>query len=289
MRIVDSLPDAQLDRDSVVTIGAFDGIHRGHRAVIDSVRQSALDQNRASVVVTFFPHPSVVLGHAEPFYLTSTEEKIVVLNGIGIELLVVMPFTVELSKTRAADFVSWLIDHLRMREVCLGYDFAFGYKREGNIDFLKRIGPERGFGVRVVEALTNGGETISSTGIRQALRQGDVETAAKWLGRPFRLSGTAVPCDRPDRSCLDVWQDHAIPADGGYAGWAWVGSLKFRATVTIGTEMSDTGKPLRTVEARLPDVGRDITGANVALDFVARLGGELPSFNGIAARWEMRD
>ena len=264
-----------------MTIGAFDGIHRGHRVVIDSVRQAALDQGRASVVVTFFPHPSVVLGYAEPFYLTSTEEKIVLLDAIGIDLLVVMPFTIEISHTRAADYVSMLVEHLRMREVHVGYDFAFGYKREGNVDFLKRIGPERGFNVREVEALSNGGESISSTGIRQALRQGDVETAARWLGRPFRLSGTVVKREEPDRStglpaaCLDVWQDHAIPADGAYACWAWVGSLKFKAMVSVGSKPRDIGKPLRTVEARLLDFDRDTPGINVALDFVARLPSKL--------------
>jgi len=277
MRVVYSLPDAQLDRDSVVTIGAFDGIHRGHRAVIDSIRQAALDQSRASVVVTFFPHPSVVLGYAEPFYLTSTEEKIALLNPIGIDLLVVMPFSIELSRTRAADYVSMLIEHLRMREVRLGYDFAFGYKREGNIDFLKRIGPQRGFSVRVVEALTNGREAISSTGIREALRRGDVETAAEWLGRPFRLSGTAVRREQPDRSIglpmlyLDVWQDHAIPANGAYACRAWVGNLKLKAVAHVGEQALADGKPLRTIGALLPDLDRDIDGVNVALDFVAKL------------------
>jgi len=301
MRVVYSLPDAQLgdpkgrSRDSVVTIGAFDGIHRGHRVVIDSVRQAALDQGRASVVVTFFPHPSVVLGYAEPFYLTSTEEKIILLDAIGIDLLVVMPFTIEISHTRAADYVSMLVEHLRMREVHVGYDFAFGYKREGNVDFLKRIGPERGFNVREVEALSNGGESISSTGIRQALRQGDVEPAARWLGRPFRLSGTVVKREEPDRStglpaaCLDVWQDHAIPADGAYAGWAWVGNLKFKAMVSVGSKPRDIGKPLRTVEARLLDFDRDIHGMNVALDFVARLRGEQPSPDAIAAQLEVGD
>ena len=280
MRVVYSLPDAQLSRDSVVTIGAFDGVHRGHRAVLDSLRRAALEQHRASVVVTFFPHPSVVLSHAEPFYLTSAEEKIVLLSEIGIDLLVVMSFTIETSKIRAADYVSMLIERLRMSEVHVGHDFAFGHKREGNIDFLRRVGAERGFSVRAVEALANGGAAISSTGIRQALRGGDVETAARWLGRPFRLSGTATHSRTPtlphsQRAVhLEVWQEHAIPAHGAYACWAWVGNVKFKAIVTVGEQAMTGRKPIHTVEARLLALDRDIGGQNVALDFATRLRGE---------------
>jgi riboflavin kinase/FMN adenylyltransferase len=250
-----------------VTIGAFDGIHRGHRAVIDSVRRAALDQDRASVVVTFFPHPGVVLGYVEPFYLTSTEEKIALLNAIGIDLLVVMEFTLEMSYTRAAAYVSLLIEHLRMREAHVGYDFVFGHKREGTVDFLRRTGAERGFSVRVIDPTTNGGEPISSTGIRQALRAGDVQTAARWLGRPFRLSG-AVIRQAEHIAALDVWPEHAIPADGAYACQAWVGNLKFDATAAIGSRQIDDAIR-RNVEVRLPGVDRNLEGKNIALDFIA--------------------
>ncbi|HLF27415.1 MAG TPA: riboflavin kinase [Anaerolineae bacterium] len=273
MRVVSSLQAAQLDEDSVVTIGAFDGIHRGHRAVIESVRRAALEQGRASVVVTFFPHPSVVLGRTEPFYLTSTEEKIGVLNEIGIDLLVVMNFTLEMSRTRAADYVSLLVEQLRLREVHVGYDFVFGYQRAGNIDFLQRLGPEYGFGVRVIEALLNAGEPISSTGIRHALRAGDVELAAQWLGRPFRLSGAASRSPQPGFPVvpLDVWQAHAIPANGAYACWAWAGDLRYKALVDLGARTAGEGRPVRTVDVQLLDQSRSLDGLRVALDFVTRL------------------
>jgi riboflavin kinase/FMN adenylyltransferase len=279
MQIVYSLTDARLDRDSVVTIGSFDGIHRGHRAVIDSVRRAALERQRASVVVTFFPHPGVVLGRAEPFYLTSTDEKIEVLSALGIDVLVVMTFTIEMSRTRAADYVSMLVEHLRLREVHLGYDFAFGHNREGTVDFLERSGVEQGFDVRAVEAQTNGGQSISSTGIRQALRRGDVETAARWLGRPFRLSGAATEVDEPKAvhaplARLDVWPEHAIPANGVYACWAWIDNLKYKALVKLGEGRDATGQLARTVEARLVDSARRVESAKVRLDFVARLRGE---------------
>jgi riboflavin kinase/FMN adenylyltransferase len=292
MRVIYSLQDAQLTEDSVVTIGAFDGIHRGHRTILDGVRQAALDQERASVVVTFFPHPGIVLGRADPFYLTSTEEKIVLLNAIGIDMLVIMPFTLEMSRTRAADYVSMLIDHLRMREMHVGRDFALGYKREGNIDFLTRLGRERGFVVRVIDPLVNGGTAISSSGIRRLLREGDVAQAAAWLGHPFRLSGTVVQGDGRGRTIgvptanLEVWQEHAIPANGVYACWAWVGNLKFKAAANVGVRPTFTDQAARTVEAHVLDFDRDIYGVNVALDFVMRLRDErrFPDFETLVAQ-----
>jgi riboflavin kinase/FMN adenylyltransferase len=172
-----------------------------------------------------------------------------------------------MSRTRAADYVSLLIEHLRMREAHVGYDFAFGHKREGTVDFLRQSGAERGFAVRVIDPLTNGGESISSTSIRQALRAGDVQTAARWLGRPFRLSG-AVTRQAGHVAALDVWPEHAIPADGAYTCQAWVGNLKFDATAAIGARRIDDALR-RSVEVSLPGVDRNLEGKNVALDFIA--------------------
>lgn len=288
MRVVHSLTEAQLEEDSVATIGAFDGLHRGHQAILEDVRRAARDQQRASVVVTFFPHPSVVLGRAAPFYLTSPEEKVALLNRLGIDLAVIMPFTLETTKIRAADFVSMLIEHLRMRDIRIGHDFAFGYKREGNLDFLRRMSVERGFTVHQIDPVTNGDEVINSTGIRQALREGNIERANAWLGRTFRLSGTVVKGDGRGRKIgiptanLDVWPEHAVPANGVYAGWAWVGNLRYKAAANVGVRPTVTDKPIRTIEAHLLDFDRDIYGVNVALDFVTRLRGE-QRFPGIDA------
>jgi len=292
MRVVHTLPDAQLDEDSVVTIGAFDGIHRGHQAILESVRQAALDQGRASVVVTFYPHPSVVLGRAEPFYLTSPEEKVVLLNALDLDLTVILPFDHATRQIRAGDFVSMLTEHLRMREIHVGYDFAFGYKREGNVEFLQRLSAKGGFSLRQIQPVTNGGEVIGSSRIRQALREGDVGQVTAWLGRPFRLSGTVIAGDGRGRRIgvptanLDVWPEHALPANGVYACQAWVGNLRFKAAVNVGVRPTVTDKPLRTVEAHILDFDRDIYGANVALEFVTRLRGEqrFPSIEALVAQ-----
>ena len=280
MRFVHSFEDAQLTEDSVVTIGSFDGVHRGHQALIKQARTAALLAQRAAVVITFFPHPSVVLGRAQPYYLTGPEEKLVQLNRAGVDWLIELPFTLETAQVRAAEFVDQMLRRLRMRELWIGHDFALGYRREGDAEFLTKLGQARGFAVHAVDPLTNDGEIISSSNIRAALREGDVAHAAKLLGRPFRLSGRVVPGDGRGRQLgiptanLDVWQEHAVPANGVYACRAWVGHIPHRAAVNIGTRPTVTAEARRTVEAHLLNFDRDMYGLNIALDFFERLRGE---------------
>lgn len=287
MRLIHSLEDAQLSEDTVVTIGSFDGVHRGHRHLIDRVRQSALRQGRASVVITFFPHPSVVLGRVQPFYLTSPEEKLVQINQTGVDLLIELPFTRETASTRAAVFVDQLVTHLRMRELWIGHDFALGYQREGTPAFLAQLGETRGYTLHTLEPLTNGGEVISSSAIRAALRAGEAARAARLLGRPFRLSGRVIAGDGRGKTIgvptanLDVWPEHALPANGVYACRAWVGHIPHAAAVNIGTRPTVTDQSQRTVEAHLLDFNKDLYGLNLALDFVERLRGE-QKFAGVA-------
>ena len=280
MRLAHQLAEVQLAEDSVVTIGSFDGVHRGHQALIKQVRAAALADRRASVVVTFFPHPSVVLGRAHPFYLTSPEEKLVQINRTGVDWLIELPFTAETAQLRAADFIDQLQQHARLRELWIGHDFALGYKREGNAEFLTQLGRARGFAVHAVDPLTNDGEIISSSNIRAALRAGEVAHAAHLLGRPFRVSGKVVPGDGRGRTIgiptanLEVWPDHALPASGVYACRAWVGHIPHRAAVNVGTRPTVTADTHRTVEAHLLDYDHDLYGLNLALDFSERLRGE---------------
>jgi riboflavin kinase/FMN adenylyltransferase len=280
MRLIHRLEEAQLTEEAVVTIGSFDGVHRGHQALIRQVRQAALQAQRAAVVITFFPHPSVVLGRAQPFYLTSPEEKLVQINQAGVDWLIELPFTAETAQVRAADFIEQLIQHLHLRELWIGHDFALGYKREGNAEFLAQLGQTRGFTVHAVDPLTNDGEIISSSNIRMALREGDVSHAAHLLGRPFRMSGAVVPGDGRGRTIgiptanLNVWADHALPANGVYACRAWVGHIPHRAAVNVGVRPTVTDETRRTVEAHLLDFDKDLYGLNIALDFFDRLRGE---------------
>ena len=287
MRLIHTLEDAHLTEEAVVTIGSFDGVHRGHQSLIAGVREAALQANRAAVVMTFFPHPSVVLGRAQPFYLTSSEEKLVQINQAGADLLIEWPFTPETARMRAAEFIDQLVSQLHMRELWIGHDFALGYQREGNAEFLTRLGETHGFTVKSVEPITHDGEVISSSGIRATLKQGDVAHAARLLGRWFRLSGRVVPGDGRGRTIgiptanIDVWPEHAVPANGVYACRAWVGHLPHAAAVNIGTRPTVTDQTRRTIEAHLLDFDKDLYGINVTLDFIEFLRGE-QKFNGVS-------
>jgi riboflavin kinase/FMN adenylyltransferase len=265
---------------TVLTVGAFDGVHLGHQQLIRSVVESARASNRCAALVTFFPLPSVVLGRAAPFYLTSNEEKLAQLERLGLDVAVIVEFTLETAQIRAAQFVNLLVENLRMRGMWIGHDFALGYKREGNAEFLRAMGAERGaergYTVHSFEPVALEGQPVSSSRVRDALRAGDIRQANACLGRPFQLSGVVVQGAQRGRNLgvptanLSVWAEHAVPANGIYACRAHVGgATTLRNAVTnIGTRPTfDNG--VRTIEAHLLDFDADLYGQTMALDFIA--------------------
>ena len=278
MQVFYDLSHSISDFPTVLTIGAFDGVHLGHRQLIRSVVESARASNRRAALVTFFPLPSVVLGHATPFYLTSNEEKLAQLERLGLDVVVIVEFTRETAQIRAAQFVNLLVENLQMREMWIGHDFALGYKREGNAEFLRAMGAERGYAVHSFEPVMLDGQPVSSSRIRDALRAGDMRQANACLGRPFQLSGVVVQGAQRGRSLgvptanLSVWAEHAVPANGIYACRAHVGGMTTSrdAVTNIGTRPTfDNG--IRTIETHLLDAKRDadLYGQTMALDFIA--------------------
>jgi riboflavin kinase/FMN adenylyltransferase len=301
MKILTDLSQIKCQPSSL-TIGFFDGVHRGHQYLIDQASMSARQKRQRAVLLTFYPHPSVVLRGAEPFYLSTREEKLALLSASDLDVIVIQPFTPGLAQTRARDFVEVLISQVGMVELWLGPDFALGYRREGDIAFLRAMGEERGFSVKVVHRLKLDGEPITSSRIRQALRNGDVTLAARFLGRPYNLQGPVVIGAQRGHTLgfptanVEVPEERAVPANGVYAAWAkvqsepvvsnleWLQSQdvrveQHRAVVNIGTRPTFENGP-RTVEAHLLDFKRDIYGHRLALDFVTRLRPE-KRFNGI--------
>lgn len=240
-----------------------------------------------AVLATFFPLPSVVLGRAAPFYLTSNEEKLAQLDALGLDVVVIVPFTLETAQMRAAQFVTHLLDNLHMRELWIGHDFALGHKREGNAAFLRAMGAEHGFAVHTVGPVMWDGQPVSSSRIRDALRAGDLRQSNACLGRPFRLTGVVVPGARRGRALgfptanLDVWPDHAVPANGIYACRAHVGGTTYDAVTNIGTRPTfDHGA--RTIEAYVLDFDGDLYGRAMSLDLMAYQRPEL-KFESVAA------
>lgn len=283
MEHIHSLAEIKLERPSIVTIGAFDGVHRGHQYLIEQQVQLARQRDAAAVVLTFFPHPDRVLRAPQgPYYLTTPDERAALIGSLGVDLVVTLPFDDALRHTRAADFVKLLIDRLNLHALWVGPDFALGYRREGDVPFLKALGERLGFAVRVVDVQqTRDGEAISSTAIREALRKGEVERAARYLGRPYRITGTVVEGRRRGQKLgfptanLQVWHERMIPAAGVYAGWAWVGDRRYATAANIGVRPTFQDDASQSIEAHLLDYdGGDLYGWEIALEFVGRLRGE---------------
>jgi riboflavin kinase/FMN adenylyltransferase len=243
---------------SVVTVGVFDGVHRGHQRLIGRAVERARERRLPCVLVTFDPHPAEV----------------------GVDAFCVLPFTPELARTGPAEFVhEVLVEQLHAADIVVGRNFTFGHKAAGDVALLTRLGQRFGFGVEGLELITDDGITYSSTYIRACIDAGDVEAAAGALGRPHRVEGVVVHGDRRGRELgfptanLSTAPYTALPADGVYAGLFEIKGRALPAAISVGTNPTFSGK-VRTVEAYVLDVDEDFYGFEVALDFVHRLRGQ---------------
>ncbi|MEV4893526.1 bifunctional riboflavin kinase/FAD synthetase [Nonomuraea sp. NPDC055795] len=280
-------PGVQRSGGSVVTIGVFDGVHRGHRRVVSRAVEVAEERGLRSVALTFEPHPAeVVRPGSHPPRLTSARRRAELLSGLGVDAVEVLEFTLDVSRLTPADFAEQVLaDRLRAASVVVGANFAFGHKAAGDVETLRALGEKYDFSVEVVPLV----EGVSSTAIRELLAGGDAATAAHELGRPHRVEGVVVRGYQRGRQLgfptanVETPPHTAIPADGVYAGWLQcvaVGNLpalyegcRWPAAISVGTNPTFEGVP-RTVEAYALD--RDdleLYGAHVAVDFAARLRG----------------
>ncbi|PJF41504.1 MAG: bifunctional riboflavin kinase/FAD synthetase [Chloroflexi bacterium] len=280
------LTKVQLDHPSMVTIGVFDGVHKGHQHLITRLVKRAHDTGRLAVVLTFFPHPDLVLrGLKGRYYLTSAEQKAALLHELGVDHVVTHPFDESVRQIRAADFVDLLLKHLNLDVLCVGTDFAMGYKREGNVDFLREQAAGKNFTVEVVDLVQNNDSKVSSSAIRAALLDGDVEQASKWLGRSYALSGEVIHGDHRGRSIgfptanIALWDEQVIPANGVYACWARLGDARYMAMTNVGVRPTFDGERI-TVEAHLLDFDAEIYGQQLEISFETRLRAE-KRFNGV--------
>ncbi|MER5404730.1 bifunctional riboflavin kinase/FAD synthetase [Streptomyces sp. NPDC002769] len=271
---------------SVVTIGSYDGVHRGHQLIIRHAVDRARELGVPSVVVTFDPHPSeVVRPGSHPPLLAPHHRRAELMAELGVDALLILPFTTEFSKLSPADFVAKvLVDKLHAKAVVEGPNFRFGHKAAGNVDFLREQGETYDFEVEVVELYVSGaagdGEPFSSTMTRRLVAEGDVEGAREILGRPHRVEGIVVRGAQRGRELgfptanVETLPHTAIPADGVYAGWLHVGGEAMPAAISVGTNPQFDGTE-RTVEAYAIDrVGLDLYGLHVAVDFLAFVRGQ---------------
>ncbi|MFU8850559.1 bifunctional riboflavin kinase/FAD synthetase [Micromonospora sp. SL1-18] len=264
---------------SVVTIGVFDGVHKGHQATIGHAVTRARELGVKSVVVTFDPHPAeVVRPGSHPAVLTEPARKAELVEALGVDVLCVVPFTPEFSRLPAEAFVhDVLVEHLHAALVVVGENFRFGHRAAGDVALLERLGCTFGFGVEGAPLVAEAGTVFSSTYIRSCVDAGDVVAAAAALGRPHRVEGVVVRGDQRGRELgyptanLLTHRYAAVPADGVYAArLVRRGRESVAAAVSIGTNPTFSGRE-RRVEAYVLDFSGDLYGERLALDFVAHL------------------
>lgn len=287
-RSLDQLPSLE-GRAVGMTLGAFDGIHRGHRSIIAQVVDCARRDGGPAVLLTFDPHPGEVLsGGNGPFLLTSFDEKVEALEPTGLDILAAIPFTVSFAAMPAETFIrEILIGKFHASCIIAGYDMAFGHNREGNRALLHLFEKEYGFRVVNVPPVEVGGDIISSTLIRAHLRAGRVEDAAELLGRPYRVTGEvyrdqelAAKLGAPTAN-MATGPKKLLPADGVYAGWATHNGERFPAAISVGMRPTVPGAG-RALEAHLIKTRRDLYGETLRVDFTARLRGQV-KFDGVEA------
>jgi riboflavin kinase / FMN adenylyltransferase len=280
----------------VLTIGVFDGVHRGHTELIAAAVKAGRSRGVPTVLMTFDPHPmEVVFPGSHPAQLTTLTHRAELVEELGVDVFLVIPFTTDFMKLTPDRYIhELLVERLHVVEVVVGENFTFGKKAGGNVDLLRRAGERFGFAVQGMSLVTehHNNETVafSSTYIRSCVDAGDVVAAAEALGRPHRVEGVVVRGDGRGRvlgfptANVAPPMYSAIPADGVYAAWFTVlghgpvvGTVipgeRYQAAVSVGTNPTFSGRT-RTVEAFVLDTAADLYGQHVAVDFVARIRGQ---------------
>lgn len=281
MQIIRDLTSVHLTQPTVITIGSFDGIHRGHQYLIGRVVARAKEIGAASALVTLHPHPKIVLRpNSSLQYLSTIEERLDLLAPLGLDYAIVFPFSLETSQIRARDFVRLLIDHLNIKELLCGADFALGYKREGDVEFLKALGQENNFSVTVVEPQTSDEQIVSSTRIRDLVAQGEIDAAMRLLGRVPSVRGRVVKGNQRGHALgfptanLAIADRRLIPADGIYAVRVRINGVWFNGAASIGVRPTFGGTQ-RLVEVYILDFDRDLYDQVIEVQFIKRLRDEL--------------
>lgn len=282
MATIQYLSEAVHDPRSVVTVGTFDGVHEGHKSIIRRVVDRARATRARSVIVTFDPHPREVInaGKNPVKLLTTPVERAAILRDLDVDVMVVIPFDRDFSLLSSGQFISdILFAKIGVMHLVIGYDHQFGKNREGTIDTARQLAGELGFDVEVVEAHEVGHVTVSSTTVRAALeKEGDVEHAEQYLGRPYSISGIVQEGDKRGRSIgyptANIRPDNdrkIIPLNGVYAVRVYVEGEWFGGMMNIGFRPTFRGDRVRVLEVNIFDFSRDIYGKTVRIDFIRRI------------------
>ena len=266
--------------NAVVTSGTFDGVHIGHKKILDRLKEIAIRNNGETVVITFWPHPRLVLYPEDTSLklLNTFEEKADLLKAEGIQHLLRIPFTKEFSQIHSSDFIrKILVNCIGTKKLVIGYDHRFGKNREGSFEDLKKNSKDYGFGVEEIPKQEVDQIGVSSTKIRQALLSGDIQTASHFIGRPYSLSGRVVRGERLGRlmgfptANIDVdAHNKLIPADGIYAVRTQYSKASFKGMLYIGKRPTLDGTS-RSIEVNIFDFEKDIYGETLKIEFIQQI------------------
>ena len=280
MLIDEELAEISPNKDMLLTIGVFDGVHLCHKYLISKLKELAGEGNLMSGVVTFRQHPLEVLApETELPYLTSLEEKVRLLKNEGVDAVVTLSFTPEFAQLSANQFTGLLKKHLRMRGLVVGPDFALGRNREGNSDKLCAIGKYLDFSVTVVPPVKINGEVVSSTAVRNAIADGNMKRVLSLIGRPFSLQGRIIAGSGKGAELgfptanLEIDPKQTLPPEGVYATRANFGGKVYRSVTNIGKRPTFGENP-RSVETYVMDYAGDLYGHQLRIDIIERLRGE---------------
>lgn len=265
----------------MVTVGVFDGVHRGHRQLIERAVARGRERGLPVVVVTFDPHPAeLVRPGTHPARLSTLDRRARLVSECGADVFCVIPFTPQLAGMEPAEFAhEILVDRLHAAAVVVGGNFTFGHRAAGDVTVLARLGERFGFTLEALDLISDDEVTFSSTYIRSCIDAGDVAAAASALGRWHRIDGVVVHGHKRGRDLgfptanVACPPYTAVPADGVYAGWFGIGDRRLPAAVSVGSNPTFSGR-VRTVEAYVLDVDEDFYGHEVSVEFVQRLRGQ---------------
>ncbi len=301
MTVYDTLDNVVFEPQTALTIGTFDGVHLGHRRILDELRRAADGINGRSLVLTFHPHPQEVLrktGQGVPV-LTPIEMKLELFQQLGVDATVVHPFTKEFAATPWQHFVDQMIEKIGLKHMVVGHDHAFGKNREGNAESLRQYGAERGFTFTQVGPFVMDGKAISSTKIRNALLQGELDQANRWLDRPYGIQGTVVRGDGrgrelgiPTANVRPETDSLLIPQNGVYCVQMRVGSdqdaPKYGGMANIGVRPTFTDGSVKTIEVNLFGFNDELYHQQVTVEFLkfVRLEQNFSSKDAFLARLE---
>jgi riboflavin kinase / FMN adenylyltransferase len=270
-------------RDAWATIGTFDGVHRGHQAILTPMIQAAHAAGSPAVVVTFFPHPVVVLrGIQEPISLTTPDERARLLGALGVDAVVTLAFDRALASLTAEEFMRIMSARLGLRQLWVGDDFALGRNRQGDIPALRALGEKLAYTLNVTREVDIDGERVSSSLIRGLVRKGEAAQASRLLGRPYALEGPVAHGDGRGRGLgfptanVDYWPGKITPAFGVYATWTWVDGQRIPSVTSVGVRPTfDPPDSTPRVEAYLIDYEADLYNRPIRVDFLQFLRPEL--------------